>query len=77
MGARRGGIFLRMLNSITSSTREEKFHVSKQCIVLFICFRQNAHYIRRFSVPRVLRCPAGIDTGCYSRSFDALASILD
>ena len=28
------------------------------------CLRQNAFYLRRFSVPRVLRCPAGIDRGC-------------
>ena len=26
--------------------------------------RQNAYYLRRFSVPRVLRYPAGIDRGC-------------
>ena len=29
------------------------------------CVRQNAYYLRRFSVPRVLRCPAGIDRGCW------------
>ena len=30
----------------------------------FYCVRKNAYYLRRFSVPRVLRCPAGIDRGC-------------
>ena len=29
------------------------------------CVRQNAFYLRGFSVPRVLRCPAGIDRRCY------------
>ena len=28
------------------------------------CVRQNACYFRRFSFPRVLRCPAFIDRGC-------------
>ena len=67
-----------LTREISSSTREEKFHVSKQpCIILFICVRQKAYYIRRLSVPRVLRCPADIDRGCYSRSFQASAAILD
>ena len=26
--------------------------------------RQNAYYLRRFSVPRILRCPSGIDRAC-------------
>ena len=29
-----------------------------------ICIRQNVYYLRRFSVPRVLQRPAGIDGGC-------------
>ena len=26
-------------------------------------FRENAYYLRRLSIPRVSRCPAGIDRG--------------
>ena len=30
----------------------------------YCCVQENTYYLRRFSVPRVLRCPAGIDLGC-------------
>ena len=33
--------------------------------VYIYCARQNAYYLRRFSFPRILRCPAGIDRGCW------------
>ena len=32
--------------------------------LLILCVRQNVYYLRHFSVPRVLRCPTGIDRGC-------------
>ena len=30
----------------------------------FYCVQQNAFYLRRFLVLRVLLCPSGIDRGC-------------
>lgn len=33
--------------------------------IVLNCVRQNAYYFRRFSFPRDLRCPAGIDSGSY------------
>ena len=42
------------------------------------CVRQNAYYLRPFLSPRVLRCPAGIDRGCWVISgFDRHLGLCD
>ena len=45
---------------VSSQNYVSKFFVQH----LVYCVRQNAYYLRHFSLPRVLRCPAGIDRGC-------------
>ena len=66
-------VALSLLLSTNHATLRKTWHAA----IPHDCVRQNEYYFRRFSVPQVSRCPAGIDYGCQVISGFLPGPILD